>query len=375
MTFRPLILDRYLFKEFVLAFLAVLSFCALLLLVASVFDKFGEILEHGAPMSSVALYFLTALPGQLMHVIPIASMLAVLFSIGSLARTNEILAMLTSGVHGLRLSVPIIFGGIIIVIGTFVMNEYVVPKTERASQIYELKLENKDIRRVTLNANAFARGRNDWYYMAAVYSNPDKQMIRPIIINLANDQSTLKTRIEAETATFIENNRGEKTSLWELDEPRTWRFDDEGRMTTYTSQQGKQTIALEEDLPTIMAQQMKPEEMNYHQLKERVRILDARSQPTQDLRTDLLRKITFPIGILVIMLIGFSFAVKSRAGTAMAIVGYGISWAVAFYVISAVLQALGHSGTLAPVVATVVPTVIFVSIALHMMRRSYQWHA
>src|SRR4051812_4885433 len=124
MNLRPLILDRYLFREFVLAFVAVMSFCTLLLLVASIFDRFSEILEFGAPMSTVVMYFLTSLPGQLMHVIPIAAMLAVLFSIGSLARTNEVLAMLTSGVHGLRLSLPIIFGGIIIVVGTFCLNEY-----------------------------------------------------------------------------------------------------------------------------------------------------------------------------------------------------------------------------------------------------------
>lgn len=375
MNFRPLILDRYIFKEFVLAFFAVMAFCALLLLVASIFDRFSEILDYGASIYIVVMFFLSKLPGQLMHVVPIAAMLAVLFSVGSLARTNEVLAMLTSGVHGLRLSVPIIFGGILIVIGTFLMNEYVVPVTERANKFYDNQLEDRDIRRVTMNDDVFARGKNEWFYMARVYSIPEKRMIKPIIVNLRPDHRTVRLRIEAETATFVENRPDEKQSLWVLEQPRIWQFGDDGKLTTFTADNTARTIPLEEDLTTILSQQMKPEEMNYHQLRERVRILEARDQPTANLRTDLLRKITYPFGILVIMMIGFSYAVKSRAGTAMAIVGYGIIWAVVYYLANAILQALGRAGSIPPMAATIVPTIVFAIIAAWLMRRSYQWHA
>lgn len=375
MNLRPIILDRYLFREFVYAFVAVIAFCALLLLVASIFDRFSEILEFGAPMSTVATFFLSALPGQLMQIVPIAAMLAVLFSVGSLARTNEVLAMLTSGVHALRLSLPILFGGVLIVIGTFTMNEYVVPPLERTSQIYELMLENRDTRKITMNANVFVRGETDWFYMARVYSNAEKQMIRPTIVNLSPDHSTVKLRIEGDSATFIENNPADKSSLWLFENPRTWEFDQWGNLTTHTIETTSQTLSLEADLPTILAQQAKPEEMNYHQLKKRVEILQARNQPTQDIRTDLLRKITFPVGILVVMMIGFSYAIKSRAGTAMRIIGIGISWAVAYYLVNALLQALGRAGTISPAAATIAPTVAFAVIALFLMRRSYQWHA
>jgi lipopolysaccharide export system permease protein len=375
MNLRPLIIDRYIFREFVLAFFAVMAFCALLLLVASIFDRFSEILEYGASMYIVVMFFLSKLPGQLMHVVPIASMLAVLFSIGALARTNEVLAMLTSGVHGLRLSVPIIFGGILIVGGTFVMNEYVVPVTERANKYYDNRLEDRDLRRVTMNADVFARGRNEWFYMARLYSNVDKQLIKPIIVNLSPDHSTVLYRIEAETATFQENKPGEKQSLWEFEQPRIWQFDSSGNLTTYTAEATPLVISLEEDLTTILSQQMKPEEMNFHQLRNRIRILEARNQPTTDLKTDLLRKVTFPVGILIIMMIGFSYAVKSRAGTAMTIVGYGIVWAVAYYLVNAMLQALGRAGSIPPTVATIVPTIAFAIIAVYLMRRSYQWHA
>ncbi|MGI8908678.1 MAG: LptF/LptG family permease [Candidatus Sumerlaeaceae bacterium] len=373
MTFRPHILDRYLFREFVLSFVTVMAFCTLLMLVGSIFTKFSDIMEHDAAWLDVVMYFLTSLPGRLMVVVPIASMLAVLFSVGGLARTNEVLAMLTNGVHGLRLSVPIIFGGIIIVVTTFVMNEYVVPPLERLSRQYELILEEKDIESGQAAKSVFARGRDNWFYMCRVYTSRNKRMAKPTIVTLADDQTNLVQRIEASAAVLVKNDPQQKKSLWNVEAPRTWKLDG-GQITTYSAINTSVTLALEEDLNKILSQRAKAEEMNFHQLRERIQILSAREQPVGALRTDLFRKITFPLGILVIMLIGFGYAVRARAGTAVAIFGYGIGWAVTYYLVNAVAQALGHSGSISPYSATVLPTIAFMVIAVVYLRRSYRWH-
>jgi lipopolysaccharide export LptBFGC system permease protein LptF len=115
--------------------------------------------------------------------------------------------------------------------------------------------------------------------------------------------------------------------------------------------------------------------MNFNQLQERIRILSARNQPIASLQTDLLRKVTFPVGILVIMVIGFAYAVRARAGTAMTIFGYGIAWAVAYYLVNAIMQALGHSGRISPLSATLLPTIAFLFMAAVYLRKSYRWHA
>lgn len=374
MFLRPKILDRYLFKEFVLSFLAVMAFCSLLMLVASIFDKFGDIMEHFTTWDIVVMYFLTSLPGKLMFVVPIAAMLAVLFSVGGLARTNEILAMLTSGVHGLRLAVPIIVGGIFIVIGTFIMNEYVVPPLEHMAREYELLLEEKDPSLEQASKGVFARGRDNWFYFARVYTNQDKRMAKPTVITLASDHTNLLQRIDAKQAVQITNEPAAKLSTWDVTAPHVWKIN-EGMITSYTVTPTTVTMTLEEDLAKILGQQTRVEEMNFHQLQDRIEILAARDQPTEALRTDLLRKLTFPLGVLIIMLIGFGYAVRARAGTAVVIFGYGIAWAVAYYLVNAVMQALGHSGTISPLMATALPTAGFFVMAVVYLRRSYRWHA
>lgn len=374
MTLRPQILDRYLFREFVLSFTAVMAFCTLLMLVGAIFGKLSDIMEHYVSWKVIIMYFLTSLPGRMMFVVPIAAMLAVLFSIGGLARTNEILAMLTNGVHGVRLAVPVMFGGILIVIGTFICNEYIVPPLERLSKIYELMIEEKDPNSLGATKGVFARGRDNWFYFSRVYTAKNRRMGKPTIVTLTDDHTNVLQRIDAASAVCVDNDPGQKQSVWSVAAPRTWHLDN-GNITTYTATNTTVTLSLEEDLTKILGQRNRPDEMNFNQLKERIQILSARNQPVAALKTDLLRKVTFPLGIVVIMLIGFGYAVRARAGTAMIIFGYGIGWAVTYYLVNAVMQALGHSGSISPGTATIAPTIGFLILAIHYLRRSYRWHS
>lgn len=375
MNLRPLIVDRYLFREFVLSFLAVMAFCTLILLVASIFSKLGDILRYGASWDVIVKYFLYALPAELVQIVPIVTMLAVLFSVGALARTNEILAMLTSGIHGLRLSVPILAGGLLVVIGTFLTTEYVVPYTEQNRKIYEARLEAEDIRNVTMDKHVFSRGKGEWFYFARLYSLDEKKLMSPTIAHLTPDYSSVMTRIEAKSATFVEDKPEEGVSLWRFEEPQIWKFDAEGKMAGYEKPGQSVVLPLETGLPAILAQKTTPDEMNFQELSRHIDILKSRDQSVFALQTDLIRKVTFPLGILIVILIGFSYAVRSRAGTAMTLVGYGIMWAVAYYLMNAVLQALGHSGSVGPWAAALLPLMVFGIASIYYLRKSYQWHA
>ena len=375
MRLYPTILDRYIVREFILSFVAVMGFCTLLLLVASIFEKFQDILENSASINIIIRYFLTSLPGRMMYVVPIGSTLAVLFSIGALARTNEILAMLTSGVHGLRIGLPIAVCGLIIVILTFIMNEYVVPPLEARARRLELQLEGRAAIRSVASTKVFMRGGDGWFYLPRTYNEATKRMGRPIVIHLNPDKTTIQERIEGKEAKCISNEPEANRSLWMFDSPKVWKFDNAGKLTTYTVSNTSHTIALEADLPKILAQKSKSEEMNFHQLGERIEILAERDQPVFSLRTDLFRKVTFPLGILIIMMIGFAFAVRARAGNVMRFFGAGIAWSLAYYIVNAIAQALGHSGTLSPYTATIVPTILFAIVAALYLRRSYLWHS
>src|ERR1043166_8384879 len=132
--FRVLILDRYIFRELAMSFIAVMAFCTLLILVVGIFTKFQDIMKNDVPLDKAFWYFVFSTPYQVMQIVPIAAMLGVLFSIGNPARNNEMLALMTNGVHGLRIAAPVIFGGLVVFVWAVFMNEIVVPPAEQQAR-------------------------------------------------------------------------------------------------------------------------------------------------------------------------------------------------------------------------------------------------
>jgi lipopolysaccharide export system permease protein len=374
-NFHRSILDRYLFREFILAFFAVLAFCALLLLVASIFEKFQDILENNPPLKVVVMYFVCSLPFKLMQIVPMAAMLGVLFSIGTLARNNEILAMMTSGVASLRIAAPILFGGTLIAMGSLVMNEFVVPPLEQASRFYDQRLAGKDVSRIETNKDIFVRGKGSRFYLMRAFDTRSKIMLRPQIVDMNPTYSGLTKRIEAATAKFVREDEKNHRSEWQLYDSRVWDFDGHGNSIGFHAFPKQLNVYFEENLVQLVSQKKEPEEMNFFELHNYIRMLAERNQPVNTYRTDLIAKLTFPFGILIIMIIGFSYAVRTRAGTVMTAFGYGVFWAFLYYGFNALLRAMGHSGSVSPLMAGMIPIIGFFIVAIVMLRRSARWYA
>lgn len=376
-SFHSSIIDRYLFREFIVSFLAVMAFCALLMLVASIFDKFDDILSNDPPFRAVLMYFVCSLPYKLMQIVPMASMLAVLFSIGTLARNNEILAMMTSGVASLRIAAPVVFGGVLIAVASLAINEFVVPPLEQQAQFYEQRLAGKDVAKIAKEKDVFVRGRENRFYLMRVFDSSNNTMIRPQIYDTTSGYNGLRKRIEAATAKFIKEDKKAKLSQWELTNARIWEFDEQGKLIKGGFKEFKKpmVVSLEEDLLELVSQQKEPEQMNFFELRDYVRMLAIREQSVSKFQTDLILKLTFPLGVLIVMIIGFSYAVRTRAGTVMTAFGHGLVWAFAYYGFNALMKALGQSGAVAPLFAGLFPIMVFVGVSYVMLKRSSRWYA
>ena len=372
---RPIIIDRHLFREFAIAFFAVTSFCALLLLIASIFEKLGGILENETPWRQALEYLFAVVPGRLIQAIPIASMLAVLFSLGGLARHNEILAMMTSGIHPLRIAAPILFGGLIIAGLTIATNEWIIPPLEaRANYLEARYIEGKEESRITTERNVFARGRGNRFYLMPRYNSRDNIMEKPLIVDQTPNFQNIRRRIEGDQATFVSNHPESKTSIWTFKNYRDWQFDENNRLVSFSQPRGETTVTLEEDLTIILGQRKNPDEMNFNELRSHIGILSERNQNVQSYTTDLIMKLTFPLGVLIVMTIGFSYAVRIRGGSMMQAFGMGVLWAVGYYALAAVMRALGHAGTLPPSLAATLPQILFFVMTIYYLQRSLRWY-
>ena len=127
------LLDRYLLREL----LVPLAYCLggfLILWVA--FDLFGELSDfHKLRLKpgDIAGFYLVKTPEFLINVVPIAFLLALLYTLTNHARQHELTAIRVAGISVLRLPMPYVFVGFLLSVGLFALNELWVPQSRDLS--------------------------------------------------------------------------------------------------------------------------------------------------------------------------------------------------------------------------------------------------
>ena len=117
--------SRYLIWNFLKMFLIVVCGAVLIFVVI---DFVGNIKTWLArDMKAVSDYYLSYLPYILYLITPVALFIAVLASVGNMARHLEMSAMQSSGQSPFKTLLPIFFLGILMSIGSYEMSEHWLP--------------------------------------------------------------------------------------------------------------------------------------------------------------------------------------------------------------------------------------------------------
>lgn len=363
------IIDRYILKEFVLALVGTLFICIVVLLVYMIIDVYEDILENSPRFYYVASYFLNSMPLQLLEVFPLAVAIAVLYSISRLARNNEVLALVSSGVSQLRLALPLLVFAIILCLATIYFGEMIMPHCQqRAAYIEKAFIKGKGQEIITKTKDIFVKGRDNWFYTMKGFDSRRNDMIEPNLIETNQDGSGIKQRIIARRGQLIKGHG--KESRWLLYDATVRTYDRNNKLVSTKTHNEPIEIELEKDLEQFLSYRKEPEEMNLLELRDYVKFLSERGEQAGDYRTELHLKLSFPFSIFIIMLTCFSFASHMTVGTATINFALGVSSVLAFYAVVALFRALGHNLVVPPVVAAWFPDLFFLGAGGYIFYRN-----
>ncbi len=176
------LLDRYLFREL----LTPLAFCLggfLIFWTAfNLFNDLDELQERKLHLFDVINYTLSQTPGFFVTVLPVALLLALLYTLTNHARHNEITAMRAAGVGLGRICAPYFIVGIMASAALFALNEWCVPRsTEWTNQILNRYVQKPED---PANKNLFrnfgftnARAHRSWF--VGEYRLRTAEMLKP----------------------------------------------------------------------------------------------------------------------------------------------------------------------------------------------------
>ncbi|MBN1541534.1 LptF/LptG family permease [candidate division KSB1 bacterium] len=343
------ILDKYLVRRFLLILAFSLFAFMMIFVVVNLIERLDSFMKHGVPKWIVVQLYFYQMPYILTLTLPVAMLLSSLFSVGNLARQNEITAMKASGLSLYRILAPLFILGILISAGAFVFSEQVQPRaSERYALLKDQYIDRLQNRWRKLIRNPFMRDDQGRLFSMRDFNAATNTGSTVSIRHFQNQE--LLSRIDAKEITW-------EDETWVLHNGYQRSFQDSAETAIpFTRLTIDSTSLRPEDFSRFLNH---PEEMSSAQLREFILEVRRNGGNANRWLVDLYLKYAIPFANLIIVLFGASLAAQKRRGSATT--GFGLSLAVVFIYFGMVKtsQAMGQSGVLQPLLAAWLANLVF----------------
>ena len=218
------ILDRYVLRYFLQAYFYCIAGFVSIWFIFDISDNISTFLEERISRALILKYYLTQMPQILVMLLPVALLLALLFVLGRMSRSNEIVSMLTAGVSVPRIIAPLLAIGLLTTAGSTALNYSLAPHAEFARKKL---LEDTQSHRpqLALMAQIFRnRTDNRTWFIQMFRPGENKFVTLHIVQQDANDNITVN--YIATSAVYHP-----KTKAWELQQVKVVYYDAAGNVT------------------------------------------------------------------------------------------------------------------------------------------------
>jgi len=218
------LLDRYVLRSFLQAYFYCIAGFISIWFIFDISDNISTFLDERVSRTLIAKYYLMQSPQILVILLPVALLLALLFSLGRLSRTNEIVSMLTAGVSLLRLAAPLLIMALLTTGVSTALNYSLAPHAEYARKKL---LEDPNSRRqqVGLVAQTF-RNRTDNRTWFIQQFKPGENAFTTLHIVQQDEKDNIVTNYIASSAVYHPEDK-----TWELRAVKVVQYDETGNIT------------------------------------------------------------------------------------------------------------------------------------------------
>ena len=350
------LIDAYIIRKF----LGTFFFClALILTIAVVFDfaeKIDNFMEKAAPVKAIIFdYYMNFIPYFAILFAPLFVFIAVIFFTSKMAINTEIIAILNSGMSFLRMMWPYFLSALVIALFTFVLTNFVIPKSNLIRMDFEDRYYRSSSRKVTVENIHRQVFKNIYVYMGSF--NPISQRGQNFTIERFNDSGRLVSKLSSPTVSY-------DTVIHKWTALNYYLREINGNEETIT--RGKQidtTLTIQpSDFsrdPGIVGT------MTYRELNDYISVLQL--QGSDELKLFLIekhRRFANPFAVFILTLIGVSLSSrKIRGGIGMNI-GIGLILSFSYILFLQFASQFSLKGNLGPMLAMWIPNILYSVIAI-----------
>ena len=355
----PSLMNATLFRSLALSFLVCFVALAAIFNIFTLFELWRFIAVTHAGAGLVARYLLFLLPLITVELFPATMLISVLVTYALLARRHEAIAWWASGQSVYRLMLPGFFFALIIALGSWLVQEYIMPGTNLKQDALRARIRGDEARATTRTGLQWLASTDTRRFYSYEFDQ-NGQLIEPTVYELDGEAVHLARVVNAKSGvwtnpTSLKLIDTETLTLNDLEVARKTEAE-----TTFTGVESPAVFK-----PTID----KPSQLSSRDLKSYLNAAKQRGMDVSMLAVALQRKYAGPFGIIIMALIGMPLAVSfGRKGTVIALCA-AVVVGVLYWAVGGGFQQLGNHGLLRPSVAGWSPLVIFTAAGTYFLSR------
>lgn len=333
------------------------------------FDFVDELASIGKPsrlepnliyeMRHALLYVALLMPSRLYELLPISVLIGSVAVLARLAHSSEYTILRTSGLGPWRALRTLLGLGLVFVILTLAVGDYVAPLSDRTAQLLKARYQG----RISIGqTGAWLKERQTYSnFSVNVGSMSAQGALAGIRIFEFDNQGYLVSTLLAQSG------RIENDDSWTLNKVQRREFDTAGLQSARIHHSTLETLRWPSGISAEMVSTalLKPERMRTTDLFAYIQHLEANGQSAQRYEIEFWRKVFYPLSCLVMVVLALPFAyLHFRSGGITGYVFLGVMIGISFFLLNNVFGYIGNLNQWRPWLAAASPALIYSLMSL-----------
>jgi len=342
---------------------------AAMVIVFVILDYVGNLRRfYGASFSDVGRYYLYYAPWIAQTMLPLVTLLATMFSMVSLAKHSELIAMKGSGISIRQLTVPLLVLGIGLAAGSFYFGEKVIPAANQRRKELTDQLRDMRVQGTTAAPGKGPREfRRDFYYFGdrrTIYYFQEFRT-RPQLARNVRRETVRDNRVVQQVRARSAEYRG---GVWYLLDGTVRQFGDETvGVTAFDTLPDTVLQSSPEDMVVSLKGK---EEMSYWELRDFIDKVRRQGERVSKYTAELYFKIALPVMNCIVILIGIALTARMGRRGGAALFGIGLMMTFCYWIMARFALAFAQNGTIPPLAGAWFGNLFFLVIGLVLYRKA-----
>ncbi len=361
------LIDKHLLREFLIPVTYCLLAFVMVLIINELFGDMSRIIENKPSVSMIVRFYISILGPSMQYLTPASLMLATLYTLYSLTRSNELVAMRASGISIYRITVPFLVVGVVFSLATAILNETWIPHAmEWAEEVRANKFNLVETKMVEQCIYVNADQHRQWVINQFDTKHPN--ILKDVEVKQEDEDGNREFIIIAERAEYLDDQ-------WWFSNPTIQQFDDNDYPIGEAEPFGIIGSVVEmpdlNEHPQAFVSTMRP--WAFLNIREMHLFLDTNESLAPRALSEKLygfhSRLAMPWACFIVILFAVPAGTRTARQGMFTAIFSAVGLMAGFYALSQVGLVIGSTGLVSPWLGAWLSNIVFCGIGIAMMMR------